>query len=432
MGHLNPMLSIANQMRSAGHEIEFIFSGPKKIGKIIRDNDYPAFNMRPHPSALLFLFLPLLAGYLETFIALKIFFSGLGHYANGINRKLRETGADALVSDFAFPGAGLAAEAVNIPYVIIYHAGLGFKGPGIPPFGSGLPIGKKWGRKGKVYQYFSDLLENSLAASVSRARKRLSLPAKERATFHYLSSPWLNLVLTAEAGEAPRYELPETTFFTGPCFDGRQSQRSRDFPFEKLSSDKKKIYLSLGTFFNKKPGVFRKIISAFADSPYQLIVSAGGAFKKLSSQPLPAEVLLFDRVPQLEVLSQVDAVISHGGNNTVNETLSKGKPLLVMPVGGEQGDNASRVEYLGAGLRADIKKSTPREICEKVKRLIEEETFNKRAKEVANSLAMTEGPVTAARFIEHVAEKRRPLVRPAGYPLTVTRENALPWEPGID
>jgi len=124
----------------------------------------------------------------------------------------------------------------------------------------------------------------------------------------------------------------------------------------------------------------------------------------------------------------VDAVISHGGNNTVNETLAAGKPLLVMPVGGEQGDNAGRVEYLGVGLRADIRKSTSREIGAKVNRLIEEPTFHQRAKEIAKALALTEGPVTAARFIEHVVQNRRPLLRPEGYPLTVTRETVPPWE----
>ena len=137
---------------------------------------------------------------------------------------------------------------------------------------------------------------------------------------------------------------------------------------------------------------------------------------------------MFERVPQVEVLSRVDAVISHGGNNTVNETLAAGKPLLVMPVGGEQGDNASRVVYLGVGLRASIKESTSQEIGVKVDRLIEESIFRQRAKEVADALALTQGPVTAALFIERLAESRQPIERPEGYPLTVTRDSDPPWE----
>jgi UDP:flavonoid glycosyltransferase YjiC (YdhE family) len=96
---------------------------------------------------------------------------------------------------------------------------------------------------------------------------------------------------------------------------------------------------------------------------------------------------LFESVPQVKVLSPVDIVISHGGNNTVNESLAAGKPLLLMPVGGEQGDNASRVVYLGVGLRADIKRSTSQEISMKVRYLIEELAFRKSAEKIADILA---------------------------------------------
>lgn len=428
MGHLNPLLSIAGHMKSAGHEIEFICFGPEKIEKIIRDSSFHVYNMRPSLSAIGFLFLPLLKGYLETFVAIRLFFSGLSFYTRATARILKERQADAVVADFAFPGAFLAAESMNIPYILIYHAGLGFKGPGIPPFGSGLPIGQQWGLKGKVYQFLSDFLEKSIANNMNRKRRKFGLPAGEKADFQYLSSPWLNLVLTSEASEAPRSRLPETAFFIGPCLDGRNGPLSGDFPIQLLSPKKRKIYLSLGTFFNKKPKVFGKIMNALSDSCYQLIVSAGGAYKKLNSRPLPSNFLLFEWVPQLDLLPLVDLVISHGGNNTVNETLAAGKPLLVMPVGGEQGDNARRVEFLGAGLRADIKKFTCREIREKVNRLIEEETFIERAKEIAGNLARTRGSVTATRFIEYVAENKCPIFRPPGYPLTVTIENPPPWE----
>lgn len=37
-----------------------------------------------------------------------------------------------------------------------------------------------------------------------------------------------------------------------------------------------------------------------------------------------------------------------------NEALAVGKPLIVVPIGGKQGDNAQRVGYLGAGLRVDV------------------------------------------------------------------------------
>jgi UDP:flavonoid glycosyltransferase YjiC (YdhE family) len=40
------------------------------------------------------------------------------------------------------------------------------------------------------------------------------------------------------------------------------------FPFEKLRADKFKVYASLGTVFNNKPDVFRKIMDALNGPEY--------------------------------------------------------------------------------------------------------------------------------------------------------------------
>jgi UDP:flavonoid glycosyltransferase YjiC (YdhE family) len=53
-------------------------------------------------------------------------------------------------------------------------------------------------------------------------------------------------------------------------------------------------------------------------------------------------------VPQTRVLSLVDSVITHGGNNTVTETFSFGKS---MPLFVDQFDNAQRIEEKGYGIR---------------------------------------------------------------------------------
>jgi MGT family glycosyltransferase len=426
------MLSIARQMRAEGHIVVFACFAPENIKKLITADGFRLISIRLSPLQVLgFLLLPFTSGYMETFIAIKLFFSGLSHYARAIGHILDELQPDEVVSDFAFLGSCLAAESRNIPYAIVYHAGLSLRGHGIPPFGSGLPIGEAWGRKGEIYRFISDFLERNIDNAIARARKRLKLPLNQKSYLTNPSSPWLTLMLTAEACEAPRFPLSQTAFFIGHCFTKRQNIQTNDFPFDQLSENKPKIYVSLGTVFNKKPKIFNKIINAFADDRYQLVVSAGGAFTKLRSQNIPSNVLLFGgNLPQVEILSRVDVVISHGGNNTVNETLAAGKPLLVMPVGGEQGDNGSRVVYLGVGLRLDIKQSTSQEIGAKVKRLIEEPTFRQCAKEVADALTLTQGPVTAARFIERVAQSKQPLLRPKGYPLTVTRETVPPWEWG--
>jgi UDP:flavonoid glycosyltransferase YjiC (YdhE family) len=133
--------------------------------------------------------------------------------------------------------------------------------------------------------------------------------------------------------------------------------------------------------------------------------------------------MLFPSVPQVDLIPKMDLVIGHGGNNSIGETLAAGKPLIVLPVGGEQGDNASRVEYLKVGLRLDIKRFTGDEIRRAVERIRTDSTFSFRAKEIKAAIDRTDGPQTASDCIEWLNRNKRPLHRPPGFPLTVTKDD---------
>jgi UDP:flavonoid glycosyltransferase YjiC (YdhE family) len=52
-------------------------------------------------------------------------------------------------------------------------------------------------------------------------------------------------------------------------------------------------------------------------------------------------------------MQEVSLVISQGGHGTVNRALVNGVPLLILPMGRDQGGNAARVEANGAGLRLE-------------------------------------------------------------------------------
>jgi MGT family glycosyltransferase len=240
------------------------------------------------------------------------------------------------------------------------------------------------------------------------------------------ASPWLNLVMSHEAIEAPRSGLGPSTFYVGPCFSTRRGTDTEGFPFDKLRADAFKVYVSLGTVFNDKPEVFRTLLRGLDAPGLQVVVSAGAAYPALASKPLPPHVLLFRRVPQVDLLPRMDLVISHGGNNSTNETLAAGKPLLVVPVGGEQHDNARRVEYLGAGLFQPMKGMTEASIRRAVARLRAEPGFREKAEALRQQLENTEGTRTASALIALLARRREPLRLPEGMPRTVTREALAP------
>jgi MGT family glycosyltransferase len=74
---------------------------------------------------------------------------------------------------------------------------------------------------------------------------------------------------------------------------------------------------------------------------------------------VPANVLVRERAPVLELLPQVDVVVCHGGHNTVCEALWHGVPLVVAPIRDDQPIVARQVTDSGAGERVRFARVTP-------------------------------------------------------------------------
>lgn len=433
VGHLNTLLSIATQMKEDGHSVHFLIPGARGIKTNIQILDTAfaipdrikhnglSYNLIPPALSTIWAgaLIPFKSGYDEIIHALSIFSGGVEHYTRHILKFIESYRPDILVTDFAFPATSLAAEIAHIPYVVIYHSGLPFRGEGIPPFGSGLPIGADYNNGANEHTRRETQILNTLDRRINAARRTLDLPLSAHDVLRRPYSPWLNLVASASIMEAPRNNLTENTLFIGPCF-GKRAEVEKEFPFDKLRADKFKVYVSLGTIFNNKPEIFRKIMRALDTSEYQVIISAGGAYQTLQQDVLPQNAQIFRSVPQVSLLPKIDLFISHGGNNSTNESLASGKPIIVMPVGGEQADNASRVVYLGVGKRVDITSFSEKQLLTTVEEIRMIPTFQESALTIMKGLKLTQGLVTASRCIDWVAQKRKALQRKGDLPLTIT------------
>ncbi|MBI5354542.1 MAG: hypothetical protein HZB50_18025 [Chloroflexi bacterium] len=435
VGHLNALLSIAMQMQDDGHDVRFsvpviheirtniqILDTGLAIPDRIRRNGLACELIPPHLSLVWnAIGLPYKSGHNEVLHAFNMFSQGLEHYTKHILKLIEIYRPDVLVTDFAFPATSIAADITKIPYVVIYHSGLPFRGKGIPPFGSGLPIGSDPKSFANNYIEKENQMLNNFDRRVNKARQAFGLPPAEPDILRRPYSHWLNIIASADCMEALRENLTQNTFFVGTCFGKRVEVD--EFSFDLLRSDKFKIYVSLGTVFNNKPDVFLKIMRALDMPDYQVIVSAGGAYQTLQKSVLPQNATVFKSVPQIGLLPKIDLFISHGGNNSINEALSSGKPIVVMPVGGEQADNASRVVYLGVGKKVDIANFSEKQLLDVVEEIRKTPTLQERALTIMNSLKSTQGVVTASRCIAWVASKKQPLNSKKGIPSTITPDH---------
>ena len=90
-----------------------------------------------------------------------------------------------------------------------------------------------------------------------------------------------------------------------------------------------------------------------------VIVSTSGL--PVDTAGLPAHVHLTERLPQPLLLESVDLFLTHGGFNSVRESLRTGTPMAVWPQFGDQHGNAHRTQELNVG-RA-VTDSTPEGIA---------------------------------------------------------------------
>jgi len=188
----------------------------------------------------------------------------------------------------------------------------------------------------------------------------------------------LNIVYTSKHMELSVYQSEFTYRFVGPSLFFKNEESG--FPFDKLR-DKRVIYISLGTLHNRNSDFYKICISAFSNTKYYIVISAGFETNMSEFNNLPNNFLIRQSVPQQRLLEHVELFITHAGMNSVNEAICSGVPMLLLPHQFEQEMIAKRVKEMGIGMKMSIKRITPGKLYENANQLISDPKFKKHALE---------------------------------------------------
>ena len=148
--------------------------------------------------------------------------------------------------------------------------------------------------------------------------------------------------------------------------------------------------------FNADATFYRNCFDAFKDMDVEVIMSIGSNVSEASLGQPPPNFSVRTYVPQLEVLRRASAFVTHGGMNSVSESLYYGVPLVVIPQMSEQEMVGRRVEELGAGLYLAKQEATPARLRESVERVLAEGRFREQAAVVRQSFHAAGGAARAA------------------------------------
>jgi UDP:flavonoid glycosyltransferase YjiC (YdhE family) len=137
-----------------------------------------------------------------------------------------------------------------------------------------------------------------------------------------------------------------------------------------------------------------------AETPHRYVVSKGPQHEQVElAENMTGEEFL----PQPAILPLADLVITHGGNNTVTETIHFGKPMVVLPLFWDQYDNAQRVAELGFGERLPTYEFEDDELRGAIDRLLSNEPLHARLARISQRLRANPGTVKAAELILEAA-----------------------------
>ena len=330
----------------------------------------------------------------------QIMFGPAAAYARDVLDTIDRVRPDAIAVDCMPFGAIVGAEKSGLPAALLVHFPIHGPVRGATPFGLGLrpargPFGRL--RDGVLHALSRRLLAFGLGP-VNAARRELGLRPLDDLLEQLLR---LNrsLVLTSREFDFVPDGLPPHVRYVGPQLDdpaGLDEWAASSFA---LGRDPL-VLVSFGSTYQRQERTFGRAVEALGTLPVRGLATYGAIDPPQG--PAPDNVTVVRSAPHATLLPLASAVVCHGGHGTVMKALAHGLPLVVMPFGRDQKDNAVRVEVCGAGLWISANASSKR-IADAVIRVLREPRFRDHARRMAAIIARDVAEDRAVAELEALA-----------------------------
>jgi UDP:flavonoid glycosyltransferase YjiC (YdhE family) len=380
-GHLHPLVPLARALAAAGHEVAFASAEPARalVGRL-GFRYFPAGIPFAEASAAV---QPRRAadpdGDQPLWLEREMFCGLLP--ARMVPDLLAIAGAwrpDLIVREATEAGGALAAELLGLP-----HASVEVGPFAASPFGAD-PDG----------------------VHLNRLRRALGLPPDpDLAALHR----HLHLSFVPPSFQDPARPLPATAHALRTVPFDQSGDEALPAWVEELP-ERPTVHATLGTVFNDRPELIRAIVAGVGGLPVNLVVAVGRDVDPAGFGPLPANVRIERYVPHSLLLPRCAAVVCHGGWNTVLSALGHGLPLVLLPLAGDQPENAARCVRLGAGRALGAAERTPEAIRAATEDVLAAPGYRANAARIQAEMATLPGPELAVALLEDLSVAHRPLL----------------------
>jgi MGT family glycosyltransferase len=323
-------------------------------------------------------------------------------FAADVRDELRRRPADVVVGNFFVFGAQIAAEAEGVPFAFLVSNILSFKGSGTPPLGPGLkpargPLGRV--RDAGLNRLMARLFDKGLDRLNEVRRENGAAPVSS--VLESFERADRLLLMTSRSFEYETFSPPPNVRLVGPRLDdpawaGEWTPPAGDDPL---------VLVGMSSTFMDHADVLQRATTALGDLPVRGLVTTGPAIP-VDAIDAPSNVTVVERAPHSQVLRHASAVLTHAGHGTVIKSLAAGVPVVAVPLGRDQLDNAARVAHHGAGLRLKPNASSEA-IARAVRRVLDEPSYRANAERLASAIAAETADDRAVEELEELANHSR-------------------------
>jgi len=166
------------------------------------------------------------------------------------------------------------------------------------------------------------------------------------------------------------------------------------------------IYVSLGSLFSAYVDKLQRLVDILDRLPHKFIFSKGPNGDKLK---FPSNKFIGQNyIDQLAVLQIADLMIAHGGNNTFGECFYFGCPSIIIPLLGDQINNATRIEETGYGYKLDVNKYADDELISVVNKMLNNEEIKMKWKAASERIKKEDRINTVAnQIVEYIDQLKK-------------------------
>lgn len=236
---------------------------------------------------------------------------------------------------------------------------------------------------------------------IRQFRAKLGLPRGAHPMFEGQFSPYLNLALFSRVLAEPQPDWPAHVRTTGFVFYNGPGGLSRELE-EFLAAGPPPVVFTLGTSAVGAAGRFyHESAEAAAKLGVRAVLLTGGFAQNRPEESLSKDIMAVDHAPHQQLMPRASAIVHQGGVGTLGQALRSGHPMLVVPHGHDQPDNAFRARRLGVARIVYPPAYTAARVTRELERLLGG-GYRKRAAAVAAEVRREGGAEAAAAAIDEV------------------------------